>query len=171
MHGKVVAIAVAVVIVAGLVYYFGFYTADGTLNVMVKDPMPQGWSQLYVNISSISIHNSTGQGKSGYSAVFSRPIMVNLANTTNTSAFLTSLKLPPGHYQMVRLAVASAYGVYLGKTYTVTVINGSTDIAGQFTIHSMTATTITLDFNSAMAIHGNTAAGFTMTPVVSLIVS
>jgi len=170
MKHAAIAVAIAVVVVGGLVFYFGFYATGGNLNVMVKDPLPAGWSAVYVNITSISIHNSTAQSSHGYTRNFSPAIEVNLANAVNSEQFLTSLKLPAGHYQMVRLTVASAYGVYNGKTYEISVLNGSVDMPGQFTISNMQTTTIVLDFDSAAAIHGSPMTGFTMTPNVSLIV-
>ncbi len=173
MKAKVIGAIIAVVLIAGGgVYYFGFYNTGGTLRVNVTDPMPVGWSAVYVNISSVSIHNSTGGGSNAYTKTFSTPVTINLANATNQSLFLTSLSLPAGHYQMIRLTITGAYGVFNGadtpQTYKLSLVNGTVDIAGQFTITKGSTTTVTLDFNSAQAIHGDTTTGFTMTPVVAM---
>ena len=175
MKGKVIGAIIAVVLIAGGgVYYFGFYNTGGTLNVNVTDPLPAGWSSVYVNISSVSIHNSTGGGSGAYTKTFSTPVTMNLAKAASTSLFLTSLSLPPGHYQMIRVVITGAYGVYnnSGKpqTYTFTLVNGTVDIAGQFTISKGATTSVTLDFISAQAVHGSAAAGFTMSPVVAMTV-
>ncbi len=173
MKGKVIGAIIAVVLIAGGgIYYFGFYNTGGTLKINVTDPIPVGWSSVYVNISSVSIHNSTGGGSNAYTKTFSNPVTINLADATSSSLFLTSLSLPPGHYQMIRLVIAGAYGVFNNvdkpKTYTFTLVNGTVDISGQFTIIKGATTTVTLDFNSAQAIHGSTTTGFTMTPVVAM---
>lgn len=175
MKGRVIGAILAVVLIAaGGVYYFGFYSAGGTLNVRVSDPMPPGWSSVYVNISSVSIHNSTSGGHV-FTKSFSTPIMVNLSSATSSSIFLTGLKLPAGHYQMISLVITGAYGTYdnAGKlqTYRFTLVNSTVKISGQFAISNGATTTETLDFNSAQAIHGTTTTGFTMTPVVSMIAS
>ena len=164
----VAAVIVALLAVGGTAYYV--FGSGGSLNIQVKDPLPSGWSALYINVSSVSIHNSTAGG-SGYSTSFSTPVSVNLASATSKSVFLASMKLPNGHYQMIRLTITGAYGVYSGKTYKISLVSSTVDVAGQFTISSGSTTTVTLDFNSAQAVHGNPASGFTMTPVVSEIVS
>ena len=150
--------------VGGTAYYV--FGSGGSLNIQLKDPMPPGWTALYINISSVSIHNATAGGGS-YSTSFSTPVSVNLANATSKSVFLASLKLPSGHYQMIRLTIKGAYGTYDHTTYKLTLVNSTVDVAGQFTISAGSTTTVTLDFNSAQAVHGNPASGFTMTPVVA----
>ena len=161
----VAAVIVALLAVGGTAYYV--FGSGGSLNIQVKDPLPSGWSALYINVSSVSIHNSTGGSGGGYLKSFSTPVSVNLANATSKSLFLTSLKLPNGHYQMIRLTITGAYGVYSGKTYKISLVSSSVDVAGQFTISSGSTTTVTLDFNSTQAVHGDPASGFTMTPVVA----
>lgn len=163
----IVAVVVAAAVGVGTFYVLG---SSGTLNVQIKDPIGPGWSAVYINVSSVSVHNTTSQGK-GYSVTFSKPVTVNLADATSRAIFLTSLKLPPGHYQMIRMTLTGAYGVFEGHTYKISLVNGTVDVAGQFRISAMGTTTVTLDFNSAQAIHGSPASGFTMTPVVSESVS
>ena len=165
----IAAVIVAVLAVGGIAYYaFG---SGGTLNVQIKDPLPSGWTALYINVSSVSIHNSTGGSGGGYASSFSTPVTVNLANATGKSIFLTNLRLPGGHYQMIRLTITGAYGVYNGHTYKISLVSSTVDVAGQFTVSAGSTTTATLDFNSAQAVHGNPTVGFTMTPVVSEIIS
>lgn len=173
MKGETIAVVVAAVLVVGSgIYYFGFDTSTGTLNVNVTDPLPQGWNSVYVNISSISIHNSNGSGSGIAVKTFSTPMTVNLSDATTTSLFLASLSLPSGRYQMIRLNITGAYGVYQGAhgthTYQFKLVNNTVDVAGQFSIAHGATTTVILDFNSAQAIHGNPNTGFIMTPVVSL---
>lgn len=173
MKGKVIAaILVVVALAGGGIYYFGFYNANGTLRLTVTDPMPVGWSDIYINVTSVSIHNTTAGTDGGYTKAFSSPVTINLANATNTSIFLTGLSIPAGHYQMIRLVIKDAYGIYNGvdrpQTFVFTLVNGTVDVAGQFSIAKGSTTTVNLDFNSAQAVHGSTAAGFTMTPVVAM---
>lgn len=172
MKGETIAVVVAAVLVVGSgVYYYGFDNSTGTLNINITDPLPPGWSAVYVNISSVSIHNSTGGGN-GVAKTFSTPVSVDLASATNTALFLTSLNLPEGHYQMIRLTITGAYGSYQTSsgmhTYQFKLVNGTVDVAGQFSIAHGATTTVVLDFNSAQAIHGNPNSGFIMTPVVDL---
>lgn len=176
MAGKSIAAVIVAVLLIGVgAYYFGLFPTvakqqGGTLNVNVSDPMAVGWSAVYVNITSLSVHNSTG---SAYTKTFSAPVTIDLANVTTSSAFLASLSLPAGHYQTIRVAVKGAYGIWNGvdnpQTFQFTLVNGNVDVAGQFSISNGATTTVILDFNSAQAIHGTPTAGFTMTPVVSLI--
>lgn len=176
MAGKsIAAVVVAVLLIGGAVYYFGVFQGfssqqDGTLNVNVADPLPAGWSAVYVNISSISVHNSTGVA---YIKTFSTPVSVNLANATNASIFLASLKIPAGHYQMIKVNIKGSYGIWNGvdkpQTFQFSTVNDTVDVSGQFTISIGSTTTVILDFNSAQAIHGTPESGFTMTPVVSMI--
>ena len=169
MNSKaVIAVIVAVLVIGGTAYYV--FGNGGSLNLQVKDPMPSGWSALYISISSVSIHNSTGRS-GGYVKNFTAPVTVNLANATSKSVFLTSLKLPNGHYQMISFTITGAYGTYRGITYKVSLVSPTVDVAGQFTISGGSTTTVTLDFNSVQALHGDPVSGFTMTPVVSEIVS
>lgn len=171
MKMKIVgAVIAAVLFVAGGAYYFGIYGANGTLKVNVTDPLPAGWSAVYVNVTQISIHNSTAGNGHGFAKSFSSPVELNLASAANKSVFLASLSLPKGHYQMIRLTLTGAYGVYEGKTFRITLVSSTVDIAGQFTIGSGSTTTVVLNFNSAQAIHGNSVIGFTMTPVVGMTV-
>lgn len=177
MAGKSVAVVVAAVLLFGIgVFYFDFYPAiatqnDGTLNVNVADPMPAGWSAVYINITSVSVHNSTGDA---FTKAFSKPVTVDLASATNSSIFLASLKIPAGHYQMIKVTIKGAYGVWNGvdrpQTFQFSVVNSTVDVSGQFSVSKGSTTTVILDFNSAQAIHGTPTSGFTMTPVVSLIV-
>ena len=165
----IIAVAIAVIVVGAGAYYL--LNSGGSLNIQIRDPLPAGWNSVYINITEVSVHNSTTGGSGGYSKPFSTPVEINLANTTNKSVFLTSLKLPNGHYQMIRLVVSGSFGVYDGKTYRISLTSPDIDIAGQFKISSASTTTVTLDFNSAQAIHGSTFTGFTMTPVVAETVS
>ncbi|MBX8631695.1 MAG: DUF4382 domain-containing protein [Thermoplasmata archaeon] len=170
MKGRaIIAAAVVVVVIAAGAFYF--LESGGNLNIQIRDPMPPGWSSLYINISDVSIHNSTAGGNGGYTKSFSTPMTINLANAVNSAVFLASLKLPNGHYQMIRLTITGAYGVYDGKTYKITMVSQIVDIAGQFSISSGSTTTVTLDFNSAQAVHGTPVTGFTMTPVIAETVS
>lgn len=173
MKGQTIAVVVAAVLVVGSgVYYFGFDTSTGTLNVNVTDPLPSGWTSVFVNISSISIHNSTGEGQSSVSKTFTTPMSIDLASATASSLFLASLNLPAGHYQMIRLNITGGYGKYQGSDgshiYQFKIVNGIVDVVGQFSIAHGATTTIVLDFNSALAIHGNPTSGFIMTPVVGM---
>jgi hypothetical protein len=170
MKGKAIVAAVIAVIVVGAGAYY-LLDSGGNLSIQIKDPMPAGWTAVYINISEVSIHNSTAGGHNGYSKSFTPAYELNLSNATKGSIFLTSLSLPAGHYQMIRLVVNSAFGVYEGKTYRITLTSPNIDIAGQFRISSGATTTVTLDFNSAQAIHGTPFTGFTMTPVVAESVS
>lgn len=175
MKGETIAVVVAAVLVVGSgVYYFGFDTSTGTLNVNITDPLPQGWSSVYVNISSISIHNSTDGGNEIAVKTFSTPMSIDLAGATTASLFLTSLNLPSGHYQMIRLRITGAYGVYQdaggSHTYQFKLVNDTVDVVGQFSIAHGATTTVVLDFNSVRAIHGNPTSGFIMTPVVGIAV-
>lgn len=175
MKGETIAVIVAAILVVGSgVYYFGYDNSAGTLNVNITDPLPAGWSDVYVNISSISIHNSTGDGSNNLVKAFSNPVTINLAEATSSSMFLTSLNLPSGHYQMIKLTLTGAYGIYSGAgvthTYQFRLVNETVDIAGQFSIAHGATTTVVLDFNTAQAVHGNPNSGFLMTPVVGLAV-
>ena len=173
MKGEIIAVVVAAVLVVGSgVYYFGFDTSTGTLNLNVTDPLPSGWNSVYVNISSFSIHNSTGGGANSVVKRFTTPMEINLAEATSTSLFLASLDLPAGRCQLISLNISGGYGVYQGSkgthVYQFKIVNGVADIAGQFSIAHGATTTIVLDFNSAQAIHGNQTTGFTLTPVVGM---
>lgn len=176
MTGKSIAAVVVAVLLVGVgAYYFGFFPTvasqqGGTLNVNVSDPMAVGWSAVYINITSLSVHNTTG---SSYNRTFSTPVTIDLANVTTSSMFLASLNLPAGHYQMIRVTIKGAYGIWNGtdgpQTFRFALVNSNVDVSGQFSISNGATTTVILDFNSAQAIHGTPTGGFTMTPVVSLI--
>lgn len=62
MNSKIIGAVIAVMLIVAGVYYFAFYSGDGTLKVMLKDPMGAGWSAVYIQIEAISVHNTTAGG-------------------------------------------------------------------------------------------------------------
>ncbi len=161
-----VVIAAVALVAVGLFGAYFVIPSQGTAAIYMKDPVAAGWSALFINISSVSIHNSTGAGDGGYSATFATPLEVNLVQAATTSKFLADLHLPAGHYQMIRFTVFDASGVYQGKHYSLSLVLSTVGVAGQFTVPSRGTVSITLDFDSASSIHGTPASGFTLNPVV-----
>ncbi len=163
-----VAVVIAVVALAAAGLYVAYFVipSQGTAAVYMTDPVAPGWTALFVNLSSVSIHNTTGGTDGGYSVTFATPLEVNLVQAATTSKFLADLHLPAGHYQMIRFTLVDASGVYQGKQYSLSLVLSTVDVAGQFSVPSRGTVTVTLDFDSASSIHGTPTAGFTLNPVV-----
>ncbi len=173
MSGKL-AIAAAIIAVlavaggAGAYYYTtsASNNSHGSVSFSISDP-PAGFSAVQLNISAISIHNASGPT---YSKMLS-PMAAVFLNDSNTSTFLGKLDIPAGHYQTISFSVASANVTYEHHDYKLTLVNKTVKIAGQFTVVSGQALSLDIVFDSTASIHGSPSAGFTLTPVVSRVVS
>lgn len=154
-----------VVVLAGVAAWYFLY--EGTVSVYVKDAVGP-WDHVYVTFSAVQIHES-GKDNASWTTISSAKQTVDLAVLTNFSKLLGSVKLNPGHYEQIRLAVDNVNGVLTGTStpIDITVVNGTAKIVGQFTVSSGATTTITLDVKIAQSIHGNTTSGYFFTPVIA----
>ena len=173
MTGKL-AIAVAVIAVlavaggAGAYYYTtnASNSSHGSVSFSISDP-PAVFSAVQLNITAISIHNASGPT---YTKTLS-PVQAIFLNGTNSSAFLGKLGIQAGHYQSILFTISSANVTYEHSNYKLTLVNNTVRIAGQFTVVSGKTLALDIIFDSTASIHGTPAAGFTLTPVVSRVVS
>lgn len=167
-HAHLWAIAIAaIVVVGGVAAYVFLY--QGEVAVYVKDA-PGSWDHVYVTFSAVEIHES-GQGNASWQTVSSAKETVDLAALTNVSQLLGSVRLSPGHYEQIRLAVDSVTGVLNGTTTSLAITvppdNATLKVAGQFTVTSGQTTKITVDIRLDQSLHlvGGT---WVFTPVVGL---
>jgi CBS domain containing-hemolysin-like protein len=173
MPGKFV-IAIAVVALLAVTggagaYYYTANTSHGTVSFSIADP-PVVFSAVQLNITAVSIHNASG---ANYTKSFSSAVQaVFLAGGgSNTSTFLGSLGIPASHYQTITFTIASANVTYSGNNYPLSITNHTVRIVGQFTVVSGHTLSLTIIFDSTVSIHGSASSGFTLTPVVSRVVS
>lgn len=151
-----------VVVLAGVAAWYFLY--EGTVAVYVKDAVGP-WEHVYVNFTGVSIHRS-GASSADWVNLPIAAGTVDLANLTNTSKLLASLKLGPGHYEQIRIVVGSGYGMTTtGQTAVFSVPSGELKTNQQFNITSGKTTTLTLDVDLARSLV-QTANGWIFTPVV-----
>lgn len=92
---------------------------EAYFSVFVQDAPTDEFRSVFVNFTEVSVHQSGGNGTSGWRTVFSDAdgITVDLLNVTGTrAAFLGEATLRPGHYQQLRFTAASAYGILVDGT-------------------------------------------------------
>lgn len=162
-HAKLWAIGLAAFLaVGGVAAYLFLY--EGSVSVYVKDD-PGLWAHVYVNFTGVYIHEANA-GNGSWTPLTLAKGTVDLASLTNTSEFLASLHVGPGHYTQLRIDVGSAYGVLnaTGATVTFTVPSGVLKTDRSFNVTSGKTTTLTADISLDHIVQ--TPDGWVFTPVI-----
>lgn len=133
----------ALVVVGGVAAYTFLY--EGNVAVYVRDAPNGLYGHVYVNFTGVYVHEA-GKANDSWTSLGVKPGSVDLESLSNTSAFLASLKLGPGHYTQLRIDVGSAYAVTAtGVSVTLTVPSGTLKTDREFQVVSGKTTTLTAD--------------------------
>ena len=160
-------------------------TASATLNIVLKDSPFTDAKALLVTFSTVSAHLTGGDFRT-------LPFVSNASRRTCDLKKLQSAQdvlgtgpLQTGHYTEIRLVVASA-AIYFdnastgspcastiaapsGRSATVDVPSGELRLNREFDVTSTAATTILLDFDGDQSVKQTGNAGYTMTPVITVV--
>ncbi|QGA53273.1 DUF4382 domain-containing protein [Sulfolobus sp. E5-1-F] len=125
MSKGIIGIVIALLVLAGGVYYGYYYFTTGVVNVYIQDPPTTQGVKIYLTISSIMIHKTNASNYS-WITISNKTITVLL---TSNITFLASSRIPSGEYNEIFLEISAAQ-VQLGN------INISAKIpSGVFKIH------------------------------------
>ena len=119
------AIIIGTVLIAAAFAGCASNSNDGYASAYVKDAPTATWKSVTLNFTEISVHQSSGNETQGWRTLFSdtHGASVDLLNASGTkAAFLGEAGLPAGHYQQIRIAATSAWGIDLaGVAHTIQV--------------------------------------------------
>jgi metal-dependent HD superfamily phosphatase/phosphodiesterase len=142
-----VAIAVVVIVVAGVAATVLLRTPSGSLVVGVKDsPAGSNVSHIYLTITDITLQNS-GNASVSYKVNATTFDLLALQNVTK---MLGKDSIPAGNYTMVRFGITAAVATVSGTNVTLTVPSGQVKVPMRFSIASGKTTTIVLEISADM---------------------
>src|SRR5690348_9009766 len=145
--GLSIAVVVGVVGAIGVASYWSHTSGTGTLAVAVHDAPCSDCSHVWVQFSSVSVHQS-GVNDSGWTTLNVSGSTVDLIalNGTALAKVIGVASLGVGHYEQVRIAVTSVVvGLSTGTNVTAAVPSvSSADAHGEFNISSGATTTISI---------------------------
>lgn len=159
-HAAFWALGIAAVAVLGGIGSY-LYLYEGSVAVSVKDAPSGSLAHVNVTFSSVAIHRS-GQGNATWDTVSVGTRTIDLLTLKSVSVLLGSARLSPGHYEQIRIDVASATATDItGHVWTVNVTDGQLKIVQQFDVMSGKQTNIVVDITAVW-----TGTGYILTPVI-----
>ena len=126
----------------------------GQMDVLVHDAPNANVSNVWVTITSVSVHASNVSG-SGWTQLHTSA-MVNLAkmNGTLMAKTIGLLTLPAGSYEMIRLTISNvSFETTSGLEANATVMGPTADIHGNFAVASGSTTYVSIDIDLASSLH------------------
>ena len=146
----------------------GTSTAVGT-STSVGNTTVSGGANVTATVPPNSTTTSGSPG-AGWVTLYSDPqgVDIDLLNTTGArAAFLGEEDLAAGHYQQLRMTIASAYGITQdGENVTIEVSSGTLKSVRGFDVQAGKETRITVDLDLEKSLHEQGSGHWRMTPVI-----
>lgn len=145
--------------------------SSGTVSLMVTDNLTQDYSEVWVNIKSITAADASNQSVTLYEDATGQA--VNLSQLVNVGALVNTQAVPAGSYTSFQITLGNAIDlVDQGGTITHAAFDPAKgvdqtftiSVTGALTVDANQATTLVLDFDLAQFTYN--ASTNTVTPVV-----
>ncbi|MDA4134131.1 MAG: DUF4382 domain-containing protein [Thaumarchaeota archaeon] len=92
---------------------------EGTLSILLTDPptVPAGVTKVYISYANLAVHVSGMANSSGWTTVQASG-SIELLGTVNFSKTISSARIEPGTYNLIRFNVTAAEVTYYAQNYS-----------------------------------------------------
>jgi hypothetical protein len=149
-------VVVVLAVAAGVLYYEGYFTGQGTVKVDLYDA-PCSCSQVYMTVASAAVFrsNGTSPGDGSWTTISSSAETWDALalNGTTHEALVASHSVAPSSYSAVWITFHNVTVVTLAGVSIVAVLtNPTVQISGPFSVSTGGTTVVTLELNLANSI-------------------